>query len=28
LTVREIFDHDIQRLHQVANLEGDKTETT
>ena len=27
VTVREIFDHDIQRLHQVANLEGDKTET-
>jgi len=26
VTVREIFDHDIQRLHQVANLEGNQTE--
>ena len=26
VTVREIFDHDIQRLHQVATLEGNQTE--
>ena len=28
VTVSQIFDHDIQRLHQVANLEGDKAETS